>query len=94
MRFYLLYEGSKIYSRRCSGDPLPWWYYTPDQHFKRGNKQRVPDWQPGEFTKEAFLNGRIDLVQAEAVMDLICAKRLKNWLRHPLTKWREVYLLI
>lgn len=27
--------------------------------------------QPGEFTKRAFLNGRIDLSQAEAVMDLI-----------------------
>lgn len=30
--------------------------------------------EPGEFTKRAFLNGRIDLVQAEAVIDLIKAK--------------------
>ncbi len=30
--------------------------------------------QPGEFTKRAFLNGRIDLAQAEAVMDVIHAK--------------------
>ena len=30
--------------------------------------------QPGEFTKRAFLNGRIDLSEAEAVMDLIHAK--------------------
>lgn len=30
--------------------------------------------QPGEFTKRAFLNGRIDLSQAEAVMELISAK--------------------
>jgi tRNA modification GTPase len=30
--------------------------------------------QPGEFTKRAFLNGRIDLTQAEAVIDLIKAK--------------------
>ena len=30
--------------------------------------------EPGEFTKRAFLNGRIDLSQAEAVMDLIHAK--------------------
>ncbi len=29
---------------------------------------------PGEFTKRAFLNGRIDLTQAEAVVDLIRAK--------------------
>lgn len=30
--------------------------------------------EPGEFTKRAFLNGRIDLSQAEAVMDIINAK--------------------
>jgi tRNA modification GTPase len=30
--------------------------------------------EPGEFTKRAFLNGRIDLTQAEAVTDLIDAK--------------------
>ena len=30
--------------------------------------------EPGEFTKRAFMNGRIDLSQAEAVMDLIRAK--------------------
>ena len=29
---------------------------------------------PGEFTKRAFLNGRLDLAQAEAVLDLIRAK--------------------
>jgi tRNA modification GTPase len=46
--------------------------------------------QPGEFTKRAFLNGRIDLTQAEAVIDMINAKtmigleianqQLKGWL--------------
>jgi len=30
--------------------------------------------EPGEFTKRAFLNGRIDLLEAEAVMDMIDAK--------------------
>lgn len=30
--------------------------------------------EPGEFTKRAFLNGRLDLAQAEAVMDLISAR--------------------
>ena len=37
--------------------------------------------EPGEFTKRAFLNGRIDLSQAEAVMDIINSKNdlsLKN----------------
>ena len=33
--------------------------------------------EPGEFTKRAFLNGRIDLVKAEAVMDLINSKTEK-----------------
>lgn len=33
--------------------------------------------EPGEFTKRAFLNGRIDLSQAEAVMDIIHSKTNK-----------------
>lgn len=33
---------------------------------------------PGEFTKRAFLNGRIDLTQAEAVADLINAKTMAS----------------
>ncbi|WZL73157.1 tRNA uridine-5-carboxymethylaminomethyl(34) synthesis GTPase MnmE [Clostridiaceae bacterium 35-E11] len=35
--------------------------------------------EPGEFTKRAFLNGRIDLAQSEAVMDLIGAKTDKSF---------------
>ena len=34
--------------------------------------------EPGEFTKRAFLNGRLDLSQSEAVMDLIRAKTDKS----------------
>jgi tRNA modification GTPase len=34
--------------------------------------------EPGEFTKRAFLNGRLDLTQAEAVLDLIRAKTDKS----------------
>ena len=30
--------------------------------------------EPGEFTKRAFLNGKIDLTESEAVMDMISAK--------------------
>lgn len=37
-------------------------------------RQGVRMAEPGEFTKRAFLNGRIDLSQAEAVMDLIKSK--------------------
>lgn len=55
--------------------------------------------EPGEFTKRAFLNGRIDLSQAEAVMDLIEAKnenarknsvsQLKGKLSETIRKLRE-----
>ena len=34
--------------------------------------------EPGEFTKRAFLNGRIDLAQAESIMDMINAKTEKE----------------
>lgn len=46
------------------------------------NGARLAD--PGEFTKRAFLNGRIDLSKAEAVMDIISSKNelaLKNSMR-------------
>ena len=35
--------------------------------------------EPGEFTKRAFLNGRLDLTQAEAVIDVIKAKTDKTF---------------
>ncbi len=51
---------------------------------------------PGEFTKRAFLNGRIDLTQAEAVIDMIKAKtmagleianhQLRGWLYQEMAK--------
>ncbi len=34
--------------------------------------------EPGEFTRRAFLNGRIDLTQAEAVLDLVNSKTKKS----------------
>lgn len=34
--------------------------------------------EPGEFTKRAFLNGRIDLTQAEAIIDIINAKTIRE----------------
>ena len=35
--------------------------------------------EPGEFTKRAFLNGRMDLAQAEAVIDLIKARSARSF---------------
>ncbi|GAB4115487.1 MAG: tRNA uridine-5-carboxymethylaminomethyl(34) synthesis GTPase MnmE [Candidatus Caldatribacteriota bacterium] len=59
---------------------------------------------PGEFTKRAFLNGRIDLSQAEAVIDLIQAKterslqsslaQLEGRLKEKITKLREALIEI
>ena len=55
--------------------------------------------EPGEFTKRAFLNGRIDLSQAEAVMELINAKtdlarravlrKLSGGLSHKIAGYRD-----
>lgn len=43
--------------------------------------------QPGEFTKKAFLNGRLDLAQAEAVLEVIQAKseRALKWAQSQLS---------
>lgn len=58
--------------------------------------------EPGEFTKRAFLNGRIDMSQAESVMDLIHAKndmaaksslkQLQGGLRDTITAMRDKLL--
>lgn len=58
--------------------------------------------EPGEFTKRAFLNGRMDLSQAEAVMDLIQSKnemalksslaQLKGTVRQEIEKLRAQIL--
>lgn len=56
--------------------------------------------QPGEFTLRAFLNGRIDLPQAEAVLDLVQAKsssalrmarqQLQGGLSEAVSRWRSL----
>lgn len=58
--------------------------------------------EPGEFTKRAFLNGKIDLSGAEAVMDIIEAKnvyalksgmqQLKGKLKEEISECREIIL--
>jgi tRNA modification GTPase len=58
--------------------------------------------EPGEFTMRAFLNGRIDLAQAEATLDVIGAKtatglalaqaQLGGWLSGEVRRLREVLL--
>ena len=58
--------------------------------------------EPGEFTMRAFANGRLDLAQAEATLDVIRAKtntglalaqaQLGGWLSHELRRIREMLL--
>ncbi len=58
--------------------------------------------EPGEFTKRAFLNGRIDLSQAEAVIDLVrsrteqslkmAARNLQGNIKNEIKKLRETIL--
>lgn len=60
--------------------------------------------EPGEFTKRAFLNGRIDLAQAESVIDIINAKtekeaktsilQLEGFLSQKINKIREKLMSI
>jgi len=63
------YTGEDTVEFYCHGSPV---VLSGVLHalFKLGVRQA----QPGEFTKRAFLNGRLDLTQAEAVVDLIEAE--------------------
>ncbi len=72
---YILFRGPKSYTGEdvleisCHGNPLIATRLLEDM-LARGCRQS----EPGEFTRRAFLNGRMDLTQAEAVMELIQAR--------------------
>lgn len=65
-------------------------------------KQGIRAAEPGEFTKRAFLNGRIDLSQAESVMDVIqsdsklalqnSVRQLRGQVKEKITELREMIL--
>ena len=63
------YTGEDSLEIACHGNPYIAQRVLEDL-FARGCRAA----EPGEFTKRAFLNGRMDLSQAEAVMDLIHAR--------------------
>lgn len=63
------YTGEDILEISTHGNPLIS-QLVLDDLFKRGCRPA----EAGEFTRRAFLNGRLDLSQAEAVMDLIHAR--------------------
>lgn len=63
------YTGEDALEISCHGNPLIAQKILEDLHARGGRAA-----EPGEFTQRAFLNGRMDLSQAEAVMDLIHAR--------------------
>lgn len=69
MRAPATYTREDVVEINCHGGMVPLWR-TMSLLVTAGARQA----EPGEFTKRAFLNGRIDLAQAEAVMDIIRAK--------------------
>jgi len=65
------YTGEDVVEISCHGAPVLLRYLV-ECSLERGARAA----EPGEFTLRAFLNGRIDLTQAEAVRDLIEARTL------------------
>lgn len=63
------FTGEDIVEITCHGGP-----YISEQILQLLLRHGAHLAEPGEFTRRAFINGRIDLVQAEAVADLIAAK--------------------
>ena len=62
------YTGEDTVEISCHGGML-----VTERLLKRLYRCGASPAEPGEFTKRAFLNGRMDLTQAEAVMDVISA---------------------
>src|SRR5690242_3837653 len=63
------YTGEDVVEIHCHGGA-----FVTEQMLQLVLSEGARQAQPGEFTKRAFLNGRIDLSQAEAVLDLIRAR--------------------
>ena len=63
------YTGEDVLEISCHGNPFIVSQLLEDL-YARGCRPA----EPGEFTRQAFLNGRMDLSQAEAVVDVICAR--------------------
>ncbi len=63
------YTGEETAELQCHGSPTVL-ALALEALFAQGARQA----RPGEFTKRAFLNGKLDLAQAEAVIDLIDAE--------------------
>ncbi len=92
------YTGEAVLEISTHGNPVIT-QLVLDDLFKRGCRAA----EPGEFTRRAFLNGNLDLSQAEAVMDLIHARsaraiaaanhQLRGSLGQHLTRLKDELLL-
>lgn len=69
MRAPKTYTREDMVEINCHGGPLP---LRKTLELVLGEGARLAE--PGEFTKRAFLNGRIDLTQAESVLEIVRAK--------------------
>ncbi len=63
------YTGENVAELSCHGG-----LYVSRRILRAALKNGAVNAEAGEFTKRAFLNGKLDLTQAEAVMDIISAK--------------------
>ena len=63
------YTGEDMLEINCHGG-----YRTVQRLLDRLSKTGARPAEPGEFTKRAFLNGKMDLSEAEAVMDVVTAR--------------------
>ena len=62
------YTGEDVIEISCHGSP-----FIQENIIQAITKKKVRMARPGEFTQRAFLNGKLDLTQAEAVADLIAS---------------------
>ena len=69
MRAPRSYTREDVVEFQCHGGQIP-----AKRILRAVLQEKIRLAEPGEFTKRAFLNGRIDLLQAEAVLDIIKAQ--------------------
>ena len=84
------YTGEDMLELSCHGGSR-----TVARLLERLSKTGARPAEPGEFTKRAFLNGKMDLSEAEAVMDVVsarstaCPPSTRRWTTR--TRWRRMY---
>lgn len=93
------YTGEDVYEINCHGGPL-----VAQRILQACLRHGARLAEPGEFSKRAFLNGKLDLIQAEAVIDLINSRtetsanlaisQLSGGLSDKITRLREEILEI